>query len=122
MTARDLIGLWGWQRRTGDVIDLVDRELATRGLRVSPHFTEVQLDGLVTVSAQETTLTGETVPDLPGTDIGQASTHGASEDLGRHWRIGSLPFAREVVTVGTTSRSVAPSRAWFREISPSCRW
>ncbi|MFI9757631.1 CBS domain-containing protein [Streptomyces sp. NPDC051963] len=100
LTARDLIGLWGWQRRTGDVIDLVDRELATRGLRVSPHFTEVQLDGLVTVSAQHTTLTGETAQDLPGTDTGQASTHGSSEDLSRHWRIGSLPFAREVVTVG----------------------
>ena len=70
LTARDLIGLWGWQRRTGDVIDLVDRELAARGLQVAPHFTEVQLDGLVTVSAEETTLTGETAQEPPGTDLG----------------------------------------------------
>ncbi|TBO59829.1 hypothetical protein EYS09_10000 [Streptomyces kasugaensis] len=66
LTARDFIGLWGWQRRTGDVIDLVDRELAARGLRVAPHFTEVQLDGLVTVSAEETTLTGRQLKSLRG--------------------------------------------------------
>lgn len=100
LTARDLIGLWGWQRRTGDVIDLVDRELAARGLQVAPHFTEVQLDGLVTVSAEETTLTGETAQEPSGTDLGHTPTRAAGEDLSRHWRIGSLPFARDVVTVG----------------------
>jgi restriction system protein len=84
LTARDLIGLWGWQRRTGDVIDVVDQELATLGLRVAPHFTEVQLDGLVTVSAQETPLTAETAQGLPGTDTVRAPEHGAGEDLGRH--------------------------------------
>ncbi|GIL25317.1 hypothetical protein NUM_05720 [Actinocatenispora comari] len=100
LTARDLIGLWGWQRRTGDAIDLVDRELSARGLQVVPHFTEVQLDGLITVSAQEATPTGEAADDLAGTDLRHALATFNGEDLSRHWRIGSLPFARNVVTVG----------------------
>jgi restriction system protein len=100
LTARDLIGLWGWQRRTGDVIDLVDQELAARGLQVSPHFTEVQLDGLITASAQESTLTGEAAPEPAGTDLGHTAARTSGEDLSRHWRIGSLPFARDVVTIG----------------------
>jgi restriction system protein len=67
---------------------------------VAPHFTEVQLDGLITVSAEETTLTGEATHEPPGTDLGHTPTRVAGEDLSRHWRIGSLPFARDVVTVG----------------------
>ncbi|MGW5114408.1 CBS domain-containing protein [Streptomyces noursei] len=100
LTARDLIGLWGWQRRTGEVIDFVDQELAGRGLRVTPHFTEVQLDGLVTVSALESSGTTEVTQATSVSDALRMLTHNASEDLGRHWRIGSLPFVRDVVTVG----------------------
>ncbi|WP_462100635.1 CBS domain-containing protein [Streptacidiphilus sp. PAMC 29251] len=98
LTARALIGLWGWQRRTSDVIDIVDAELADRGLRSTPHFTEVPLDGLVTVSATDATQTPAGTPAAQDTD--QSGSNGAGVDLGRHWRIGSLlPIVRNVSTV-----------------------
>ncbi|WP_406407257.1 CBS domain-containing protein [Streptomyces sp. NBC_01643] len=102
LTARDLIGLWGWSRRTTDVIDQVDQELATLGLRVEPHFTEGQLDGLVTVSSQEPVAGEEssdgTAAHGPTTPRDSLSTDGAkARDLS--WRIGNLPFVQEVVTV-----------------------
>ncbi|MFD4339027.1 CBS domain-containing protein [Streptomyces anulatus] len=101
VTARDLIGLWGWQRRTAEVIDLVDRALAERGLRVDPHFSEVQLDGLVTVSSRTPAAAED---DTQGASTGApgASTSGASADADNgtdlSWRIGSLPFVDKVVT------------------------
>ncbi|GGZ57899.1 hypothetical protein GCM10010371_16720 [Streptomyces subrutilus] len=102
LTARDLIGLWGWQRRAAEVIDLVDHELASHGLRVDPHFTEVQLDRLVTVSAKETAEAEDAPGAVPG---GGMRAPGEKPDVERPtdrdltWRIGSLPFVREVITV-----------------------
>lgn len=104
LTARDLIGLWGWSRRTVGVTELVDQELATRGLTVEPHFNSVRLDDLVTVSAttDETESTEESTE--PGTALSSHSSSGSSsrkapaeQDLG--WRIGTLPFARDVTTI-----------------------
>lgn len=99
LTARDLIGLWGWKRRTSDVTDFVDLRLAELGLRVEPHFTEVQLDGLVTVSPQEPTVSGEQEGDQAqgGERIYAEADRPRERDL--TWRIGNLPFVREVVTV-----------------------
>ena len=95
LTARDLIGLWGWSRRSADVIDLVDHELATLGLRVEPHFTEGQLDALITVSSQEAA-SGEEGGDgsttsygLGGSRDSQGGDGTKARDLS--WRIGNLP-------------------------------
>ncbi|MDJ0346968.1 CBS domain-containing protein [Streptomyces sp. H10-C2] len=97
LTARALIGLWGWQRRTNDVIDIVDAELAVRGLRATPHFTEVALDGLVTVSAIDAAEVQADTQAQQGADRAGGVTE---VDLGRHWRIGSLlPSVRNVTTV-----------------------
>ena len=54
LSVRDLISLWGWQRRTTDAIESVDQGLADLGLVVEPHFTAVQLSDLVTVSSTDT--------------------------------------------------------------------
>lgn len=97
LSARDLIGLWKAQRRTDDVIEMVDQQLADRGLQVVPHFTEVQLDDLITVSAADITVVGEAAPE---TELGHTVTRLTGQDLSRHWRIGSLPFTREVATIG----------------------
>lgn len=102
LTARDLIGLWGWQRRAAEVIELVDQELASHGLRVDPHFTEVQLGGLVTVSAQETANTEESSGAGPiggSRAAGEKSDSERATDRDLTWRIGSLPFVREVFTI-----------------------
>ncbi|MGH3405639.1 MAG: CBS domain-containing protein [Streptosporangiaceae bacterium] len=101
LSARDLIGLWGWQRRTTECIDVVDRGLTRLGLIAKPHFTAVQLDDLVTVSSAEN---GEPEPD--GATQGNAwlggsnkptDDDGAQADL--TWRIGSLSIVKKVVTV-----------------------
>ncbi|WP_330329186.1 CBS domain-containing protein [Streptomyces sp. NBC_00536] len=102
LTARDLIGLWGWSRRTVDVIDLVDRELGTRGLRVDPHFTDVRMDGIVTVSAVAAANPEADVAAPEGGHTYQDSavgTAGGSDQADLAWRIGSLPFVRDVVTI-----------------------
>ncbi|MET9696749.1 CBS domain-containing protein [Streptomyces sp. NPDC006529] len=106
LTARDLIGLWGWSRRTADVIDLVDRELVARGLRADPHFTDVRMDGIVTVSAVAAA-TAEA--DVTGPDSGRAyqdayqdtaaGVDDGSDQADLAWRIGSLPFVRDVVSI-----------------------
>ncbi|WP_326672471.1 restriction endonuclease [Streptomyces sp. NBC_01257] len=49
LTARDLIGLWGWQRRTVDVIGLVDRELAARHCFSDHVLSQMARDASVTV-------------------------------------------------------------------------
>ncbi|MQS37499.1 CBS domain-containing protein [Streptomyces katsurahamanus] len=104
LTARDLIALWGWQRRTTDVIDLVDEHLASLGLQVEPHFTAAQLDGLVTVSAAEQ----EGAEEEPGDgsrgdgasrESGAAADSDKAKERDLTWRIGNLPFVRDVVTV-----------------------
>ncbi|MGW6864630.1 CBS domain-containing protein [Streptomyces sp. NPDC054901] len=108
LTSRDLIGLWGWSRRTPGVTDLVDTELAARDLTVEPHFNSVRLDDLVTVSAAVAD-TGDAEEDTEhdpslsshtnsGSTSGSQSRNSAAEnDLG--WRIGTLPFARDVTTI-----------------------
>ncbi|MFD5752462.1 CBS domain-containing protein [Streptomyces sp. NPDC127033] len=102
LTARDLMSLWGWQRRTAETVDFVDRALAERGMRVDPHFTEVQLDGLVTVSPQTPAVAEQ---DTKGTTAGGPDTSAsgtsadADTDADLSWRIGSLPIADKVVTV-----------------------
>jgi len=101
LSARDLIGLWDWQRRTTDCIETVDQGLADLGLAVAPHFTAVQLDDLVTVSGAGA---GEYEPD-GGTDGGapvDLAPRRADDDEGATdltWRIGSLSLAKKVVTV-----------------------
>ncbi|MFE1554943.1 CBS domain-containing protein [Streptomyces sp. NPDC058734] len=112
LTARDLIGLWGWKRRTSDVIDLVDQNLAELGLRVDPHFNDVQLDGLVTVYAAEATGLEEGIRDQVRGDEQRAhSKADGPRDRDLTWRIGNLPFVREVVTVrkgDALSRAITP--------------
>ncbi|MFG3259877.1 CBS domain-containing protein [Streptomyces sp. NPDC048172] len=104
LTPRDLIGLWGWSRRTTGVTALVDQELAARGLIVEPHFNSVRLDDLVTVSA--VTEGSDDAAESVSTDpapIGHSSSAVGSRkpspvrDFG--WRIGTLPFARDVTTI-----------------------
>jgi restriction system protein len=101
LTVRDLIGLWGCQRRTTDAIESVDQGLADLGLAVEPHFTTVQLGDLVTVSSIDTeesdaSPTGP-VDAPPGFDrITASDDGGAARDLA--WRIGNLPLMRNVVT------------------------
>ncbi|MGW3625693.1 CBS domain-containing protein [Streptomyces sp. NPDC000880] len=106
LAARDLIGLWGWSRRTVGVTELVDAELAARELTVEPHFNSVRLDDLVTVSAatddtEDTDEVSEQDPSLSShqsSSLGTQSRKAAVEkDLG--WRIGTLPFARDVTTI-----------------------
>ena len=101
LSARDLIGLWGWQRRTTDCIDAVDKGLAYLGLAVEPHFTAVQLDDLVTVSDA---VEGE--PELDGAVGSGASADvfpsPADDDDARTdlaWRIGNVSIVKKVVTV-----------------------
>jgi len=101
LSTRDLIGLWGWQRRTTDCIDVVDQELADLGLVVEPHFTAAQLDDLVTVSSAAE---GEPEPDGGASrstpmdaSPKPADEDGAGADL--VWRIGSLSLVKKVITV-----------------------
>ncbi|MGW0731630.1 CBS domain-containing protein [Streptomyces sp. NPDC002851] len=102
LTARDLIGLWGYRRR-GSASEQVDQELAHLGLRVEPHFDEVPLDGLVTVSPVDTTQYDEQPAGADGAvhepsgSGSRTAERGANTDLS--WRIGSLLSVREVVTV-----------------------
>ncbi|GGX48071.1 CBS domain-containing protein [Streptomyces noursei] len=104
LTARDLIGLWGWSRRTVGVTEFVDQELASRGLIVEPHFNSVRLDDLVTVSpaTDDSEVAEENADQDPSassySSSGSSSRKASAEqDLG--WRIGTLPFARSVTTI-----------------------
>jgi restriction system protein len=103
LTARDLIGLWSWSRRTVGVNEFVDQALAERGLVVEPHFNSVRLDDLVTVSAtnedEAIEESADQNPSLSGHSSSGSSSRkqSAEKDLG--WRIGTLPFARDVTTV-----------------------
>jgi restriction system protein len=101
LSARDLIGLWGYQRRTTDAIEAVDLGLAQRGLVVEPHFTAVQLGDLVTVSGigtdESETATPDTVAQLQFAHLTPSEDGGAQTALA--WRIGNLSLVRKVVTV-----------------------
>ena len=101
LSARDLIGLWGYQRRTTDCIDVVENGLADLGLVVEPHFTAVQLDDLLTVSSA---VDGEPEPDegvQVGTSMATSPKLVNDDETGPDlaWRIGSLSLVRRVVTV-----------------------
>lgn len=89
LSVRDLIGLWGWKRRTTEVIELVDRKLADSGLTVEPHFVDVPLDDLVTVTAA-----GGARDEPRETSVPEAQ---AGRDL--TWRVSNVAQAG-VVTVG----------------------
>ena len=102
LSARDLIGLWGYQHRTTDCIEAVDKGLADLGLVVAPHFTAVQLDDLLTVSSAED---GEPEPEGGRSrerSEGPSPKSLDDDDEARTdltWRIGSLSLVRRVVTV-----------------------
>jgi restriction system protein len=103
LSPRDLIGLWGYMRRTSICIYTVDSWLAEADLVVEPHFTAVQLDDLITVTnapeAESAPETGEAlqfaVPPMPGNN---------SQGI-LSWRIGSLPLPKKIATV-TAQQSV----------------
>ena len=93
LTARDLIGLWGWSRRTAEAIEEVGHALQANGLTVEPHFTAVQLDGLVTVSALDTSEPGQTQTGASESEEAAAAAPlGISDALEKDltWRIGNL--------------------------------
>ena len=101
LSARDLIGLWGWQRRTSDCIEMVDKGLAGLGLIVTPHFTAVQLNDLVTVASidvsepeRDGNSSRDTSPDSTSRMVNNDQT---AMDLA--WRIGSLSLTKDVITV-----------------------
>lgn len=97
LSPRDLIGLWGYKRRTSICIDTVDDGLADAGLVVEPHFTAVQLDDLITVAnAAEAEPVAETDETLPS-----AAPHlpGKNSQGTLSWRIGSLPLPKKIATV-----------------------
>ena len=62
-TVRQLIGLWGFQGRTPEAIEVINADLARRRIAVQPDFTTVQLDDVVQVreqpAAPEPALTGD---------------------------------------------------------------
>src|SRR5205823_2427215 len=101
LTVRDLIGLWGWQRRTTDAIESVDQGLADLGLAVEPHFTTVRLGDLVTVSSidMEESEAGQSDSVDSPQSFASITTEdsGSARDLA--WRIGNLPLTTNVVTV-----------------------
>lgn len=103
LSVRDLIGLWEWQRRTSDAIEAVDQGLIQLGLTVEPHFTEVQLGDLVTVSATD----AEESQTDSGEYANPAHTRGAAaieDTVARRdptWRIGNLSLPKSVVSVET---------------------
>ena len=101
LSVRDLIGLWSWQRRTSDAIEAIDQGLDQLGLTVEPHFTEVQLGDLVTVSsvdAEESQEDEEEYTDSArprGTVVAQ----GAAARRDPTWRIGNLSLPKSVICV-----------------------
>lgn len=103
LSARDLIGLWGWQRRTTECIDAVDRGLTELSLQTEPHYTAVQLDDLITVSSVVAddpddleSVAYESEDNSTGTALKPVESD-ASTDLA--WRIGSLTIPKKVITV-----------------------
>ncbi|MFD9001135.1 CBS domain-containing protein [Streptomyces sp. NPDC059582] len=102
LTARDLIGLWGWSRRTADAIEDVEHALRTLGLSVEPHFTAGHLNSLVTVSALDTAepiqgVAGPEAHEESGAPAVSAQDDSPTKDF--TWRIGNLPLATDVVSV-----------------------
>jgi len=101
LSVRDLIGLWNWQRRTSDAIEAIDQGLDHLGLTVEPHFTEVQLGDLVTVSSVDSEESqedqGEYTDSLRQWGAGVAQDAAARRDP--TWRIGNLSLPKSVVCV-----------------------
>ncbi|MET8956454.1 CBS domain-containing protein [Streptomyces sp. NPDC004533] len=101
LTARDLIGLWGWSRRTADAIEDVDHALRASGLVVEPHFTAGHLDSLVTVSPLNTAEpahggAGPVANEEISTSAVSVEDDSPTKDF--TWRIGNLPIATDVVS------------------------
>jgi restriction system protein len=102
LSVRDLISLWSWQRRTSDAIEEVDQGLNQLGLTVEPHFTEVQLGDLVTVSsadAEESQADQEEYTDSLRPRRGAVATEDVAGRRDPTWRIGNLSLPRSVVCV-----------------------
>jgi restriction system protein len=101
LSVRDLIGLWGWQRRTSDAIESVDQGLDQLGLTVEPYFTGVQLGDLVTVSAVEVEEAQDDQADSSGTAHlrGAAAVEDTAARRDPTWRIGNLSLPKTVVAV-----------------------
>lgn len=103
LSVRDLIGLWNWRRRTSDAIEAIDQGLDQLGLTVEPHFTEVQLGDLVTVSSEDADESQEDQEEYADSLRlqGGAGPQGAATRRDPTWRIGNLSLPKEVVCVET---------------------
>jgi restriction system protein len=97
LSVRDLIGLGGWNRRTTEVIDLVDGKLADLGLVVEPPFTTVQLNDLVTVSALDAVAPSSAERPAQPKTADAVPEAGIVADL--TWRVGNVTPSQDVVTV-----------------------
>ena len=101
LSVRDLISLWNWQRRTSDAIEAIDHGLDQLGLTVEPHFTEVQLGDLVTVSSVDAE---ESQEDQAGyadslRPQGAVAAQDAATRRDPTWRIGNLSLPKSVICV-----------------------
>ncbi|WP_181699334.1 CBS domain-containing protein [Nocardia sp. GTS18] len=92
LSVRDLLGLWGFGRRTSEALEEVGSTLQRHGLTVRPDFTTVQLDSIVTVVATDPEET-ETVSSVTGAEMTEAGT----QDL--TWRVGNVRQQMSVVAV-----------------------
>ncbi|MET8429732.1 CBS domain-containing protein [Nocardia sp. NPDC004860] len=94
LSARDLIGLWGYSRRTTDAVESVNHELRDLGLTTDPDFTAVQLDDTVTVSAIETA-----EPNAAAATAHTPGSTSTSQDSDLTWRVGNLRRPESVMTI-----------------------
>lgn len=79
-TVRQLIGLWGYSRRTPEAIEAINADLAGQRYVVQPDFTAVRLDDVVQVHARP----APAEPSLTG---------------GLTWRVGNVVRPQHVATV-----------------------
>ena len=101
LSVRDLIGLWSWQRRTSDAIKGIDQGLDQLGLTVEPHFTEVQLGDLVTVSSVDAEESQEDGGGIYGFSAaaGYCGRPGRETRRDPTWRIGNSSLPKSVICV-----------------------
>lgn len=95
LSVRDLLGLWGFGRRTADALEEVGTALQENGLAVRPDFTTVQLDSIVTVVANDPE-DDEATSVVSGSDVVET----AKSDL--TWRVGNVRQQMAVVAVQKT--------------------
>lgn len=95
LSVRDLLGLWGFGRRTSDALEEVGSALEQNGLVVRPDFTTVQLDSIVTVVATDPE-DAEAAPAVSGSEVVETGKN----DL--IWRVGNVRQQMAVVAVQQT--------------------